>query len=57
MKNDPRRQEAIANLFHVSDRDKVLDGQKNDPRRQEAIANLFHVRDSDKVGGQDVKEK
>ncbi len=27
-KNDPRRQEAIASLFHVRDRDKVLDGQE-----------------------------
>jgi hypothetical protein len=42
-KNDPRRQEAIASLFHVRDRDKVgghdvkeqqdLEAIKNDPRK------------------------
>ncbi len=58
MKNDPRRQEAIASLFHVRKSIRVggqevkeqqdLKPKKNDPRRQEAIASLFHVRKSDK---------
>ncbi len=52
--NDPRRQEAIASLFHVRDRDKVcghdvkeqqdLEAKKNDPGGQEVIASLFHVK-------------
>ncbi len=60
MKNDSRRQEAIASLFHDRDRDKVLDGQEvkerqdlgtmNDPRRQEAIASLVYFSSTDKVG-------
>jgi len=65
-KNDPRRQEAIASLFHVRDRDKVggkeakeqqkLEAKENDPRGQEAIASLFHVRDKEKVCSNTCKE-
>ncbi len=40
MKNDPRRQEAIASLFHVRDRDKVcgpevMEQQELERQRQE----------------------
>ncbi len=44
-KNDPRRQEAIASLFHVRDRDKVCGHDVKDQQELERQG-----RDRDKVG-------
>ncbi len=52
-KNDPRRQEAIASLFHVRDRDKV----RYVAVRSRSSSRSWNVRDRDKVGSEEGKEQ